>query len=143
MTGPEDITKVIDLPRGVRTEHGDSEHVEREGARIKLRLRDMDPDRERLFRINAGRGWVSNYIRRQGDFTILKNARPLQAGPDGWFDVCGWTSVKITPEMVGTTVAVFTGEEFKRGPSDKPNDRQRVLGETLERMGGIYRVVRP
>jgi hypothetical protein len=117
--------------------------VEREGDRIRVRLRDMDVDRERLFRINAGVGWVGRVLKRTDEALVLGAPRPLHAGPTGWFDVCGWTSVTVTPEMVGTTLAVFTGEEFKRSASDKPSDDQRRLGECLERMGGIYRVVRP
>ena len=128
-----DITAVVETPN----------HVEREGNRIKRRLAAMDPATERLFRINAGRGWVSNQVRHVGSTVILGNARVLQAGPDGWFDVCGWTSVTVTPDMVGQTLAVFTGEEFKRDARDKPNDDQRRLGECLARMGGIHRIVRP
>ncbi len=130
----QEITAVIDTPR---------DHVEREGNRIKRRLAAMNPETERLFRINAGRGWVSNRVRHIGSAVLLADARVLQAGPDGWFDVCGWTSVPVTQEMVGTTLAVFTGEEFKRDEHDKPKGRQKTLGEILERMGGIYRIVRP
>lgn len=114
-----------------------------EGDRIRLRLRDMDPERERLFRINAGMGWSGRVVKRNDDVLILANPRPLHAAPVGWFDLCGWTSVTVTPEMVGTTLAVFTGEEFKRDARDKPNDDQRRLGECLVRMGGVYIIRRP
>jgi hypothetical protein len=118
-------------------------HVEREGNRIRERLRDMNPETERMFRINAGCGWISNKIKRQGEFMILHNPRPLQAGPEGWFDVCGWTSIDVTMEMVGMKIAVFTGEEFKRVKNDAPRGKQKTLGDLLVQMGGIHRVIRP
>ena len=114
--------------------------MKREIDRIKRRLLAMAPN-ERLFRINAGVGWAGKMVHRLPAGIILANPRPLRAAPEGWFDLCGWTSVTITPEMVGTTIAVFVGEEFKRSTRDKPTAEQQKLGACLADMGGIYRVV--
>jgi hypothetical protein len=107
---------------------------------IKKRLRGLDPERERLFRINAGMGWSGEILRREKTHIVLGNPRPLHAAPSGWPDLCGWETVEITPEMVGEKIAVFVGEEMKFSGSLRPN--QRRFRDMLLRMGGIHRVVR-
>jgi hypothetical protein len=65
------------------------------------------------FRNNVGQGWVGQSSRK-GDFTIIRNARPLHAGLcEGSSDLIGWTPVTVTPDMVGKTIAVFTAIEVK------------------------------
>ena len=61
--------------------------------------------------------------------------------PTSWPDLAGWTSAIVTPEMVGQRVAIFTGEEVKAG-KDRLSKGQRKFGDMIERMGGIFRVVR-
>lgn len=113
----------------------------REGEAIRRRLLDLDPSRERLFRINAGVGWTGSKVRRLKDAILISDPRPLHAAPIGWPDLCGWRTVTITPDMVGLDVAVFVGEEFKLTGDLRPE--QRVFRDVLERMGGAYFVVRP
>ena len=70
---------------------------------------------------------------------IIKNPFPLHAAPEGWGDLVGWTSVKITPDMVGQTMAIFTMEEVKAtGKLSKAQERFRDI---ILRMGGIFRVL--
>jgi hypothetical protein len=104
---------------------------------INDRLLNLAPS-ERLFRINAGTGWVGK-IAKKGRFMIIDNPRPLHAAPEGWPDLCGWTSILITPDMVGKTVAVFTAEEVKA--TGRLNPRQRRFRDIILRMGGIFRVL--
>ena len=130
----QDITAVIDVPAP-----GDTSP---EGVRIRERLARMDGERERLFRINSGSGFVGRIVKRGGGGIVLADARVLRAAPTGWPDLCGWESVTITPEMVGTVIARFLGEEFK-GAHDKLRPEQARLAECLIRMGGIHRIVRP
>lgn len=77
----------------------------------------------RIFRNNVGTGWISNrkqiFTKNQivevnrGD-VILRGARPLKSGlGEGSSDYIGWTPVKITSEMIGQTIAVFTAVEVK------------------------------
>lgn len=99
------------------------------------------PDNKRLFRINAGRGWQGTVIKHTGTELILKNPRPFYGAPDGWPDLAGWETIEITPEMVGTKIAVFTGEEIKTG-RQKLRDTQKSLGGIILKMGGIFRVIR-
>lgn len=131
MTGPDDTTQVIDAP-----------HSEPESVRIRDRLAHMDGSRERLFRVNSGTGWVGRVVKRSSDVLVLGEPRPLKAAPIGWPDLCGWETVEITPDMVGLRVAVFVAEEFK-GRRDALRPEQLRFRDVLERMGGVYRVVRP
>lgn len=67
----------------------------------------------RLFRNNVGTGL--QYVDRapQG-WEPPKWLKPFTYGlPNGSADLVGWTSVKITPEMVGQTLAVFASVEVK------------------------------
>ena len=106
------------------------------------------PESRRLFRINAGAGWVgkirrlkrfSMYQVQPGDI-VLKNARPLQAAPEGWPDLAGWETVTVTPDMVGKKIAVWYGEELKATGAQSKG--QKRFQEQVERMGGIYRLIR-
>jgi len=101
-------------------------------------LRNM-PENQRLFRINAGMGWAGRAV-KHGNITVIKNAFPFHGAPEGWPDICGWTSVTITPDMVGDTVAVFTGIEVKA--TGKTTGAQRALGGIIERMGGVWKVIK-
>ena len=112
----------------------------READAIRARLAALSPD-ERLFRVNSGTGWCGSSMSRRGDMLIIKDPRPLHAAPIGWPDLCGWQTVTVTESMVGAKIAVFVGEEFKITGDLRPE--QRKFREVLERMGGVYRVVRP
>ena len=104
---------------------------------INTRLKGL-ADNERLFRINAGMGWQGKCVRK-GKIMIIENPFPLHAAPEGWPDLCGWTSVTVTPDMVGQTVAVFTFEEVKA--TGKLSKAQTRFKDVIERMGGIFRIV--
>lgn len=76
----------------------------------------------RLFRNNMGETWIgkSQYIRKTdfykcevGD-VIIRKARRFHAGlAEGSSDLIGFTPVKITADMVGKEIAVFTAIETK------------------------------
>ena len=73
------------------------------------------PNFFRLFRNNTGRGWVGKTNHKNGN-VFIENARPLNAGlTKGSSDLIGWTSIEITPDMVGKKVAIFTAIEAKTG----------------------------
>ena len=115
------------------------------GAREKEIMRDVltgiDPERERLFRINAGTGWVGKIVKKTSDAIVLANPRPLHAAPPGWPDLFGWTTVEITPSMVGMRIAVSHAVEVK-APGDRMRPEQQAFRDVLERMGGVYEVRR-
>jgi len=60
--------------------------------------------------------------------------------PDGYPDMSGWTSVAITPDMVGHKVAIFTAWELKA--TGDLSEKQKDFRKVLEEMGGIYEVIR-
>jgi ribosomal protein S19 len=96
----------------------------------------------RLFRNNVGTGWVGKTIHHHNGRVILENARPLDAGLcKGSSDLIGWTTVEITPEMVGKKVAVFTALEVKAAKGN-PTDEQLCFIENVKKAGGIAEVVR-
>ena len=56
-------------------------------------------------------------------------------------DLVGWLPVTITPEHVGTTLAVFVGVEAKTAEG-KTSPQQRAFVAALERAGAVSGVVR-
>ena len=98
------------------------------------------PENKRLFPIKAGMGWVGKIVRHEAGVIILKNPRPLHAAPTGWPDTCGWETVEITPDMVGSKIAVFTGEEIK-ADGDRLTEPQRKFRKLILEMGGNYRII--
>lgn len=59
----------------------------------------------------------------------------------GSSDVIGWTSVVVTPEMVGRTLAVFTAFECKVGRRVTTTEQGAFLS-AVKAQGGIAAVVR-
>lgn len=104
----------------------------------------------RLFRLNTGRAWISNLgpkgVQRLTDGSVLiKSARSIAMGlayPNGdpvtgACDLPGWTTVEVTPEMVGRKVCIFTSVECKRGKGGKASDDQVNWLEQVQKAGGI------
>jgi hypothetical protein len=95
----------------------------------------------RLFRNNTGTGWVANkpdtHWDKPSNTVTLRNPRPLHAGlVNGGCDTIGWTEVKITPAMVGKTVAVFTAIEIK-DVGKKPSPDQKIFIGNVTNANGI------
>jgi len=90
-----------------------------------------------LFRNNTGTGWVGKVSRTKDGGIYIENPQPLRAGLcTGSSDLIGWTRKTITPEMVGTDVAIFTAIEVKakRGRTSK---EQLAFISALKNAGGI------
>lgn len=92
----------------------------------------------RLFRNNVGVGWAGKLVNISAlGVTAIQNARPLRAGLcEGSSDLIGWTSVEITPGMVGRRLAVFTAVEVKK-PGGKPTAEQLNFLQRVQDAGGI------
>ena len=83
----------------------------------------------RLFRNNTGT------LRDQ-------NGRPVQFGLcKGSADLIGWKRVTVTPEMVGSTVAVFLSIEVKTATGRLRSAQQQWL-DAVQAAGGIAGVAR-
>ena len=102
----------------------------------------------RLFRQQVGMGWIGKAFRIErkkmisvdpGD-VVVKAARPFHTGFPGWSDLGGWTPVVVTPEMVGTTIAVYTAVEVKVKSSVKPE--QKAFLAAVGNAGGRAGVAR-
>ena len=94
----------------------------------------------RLFRQNVGLAWVGKVTRGPGAYNLgpsdvlIRNARPFHAGIEGMADLGGWLPVKITPEMVGTTIAVYTQVEVKENA--RPTKEQLAWIKAVNAAGG-------
>lgn len=104
----------------------------------------------RLFRLNTGMAWMSNLgprgvIRQRDGSVLIQAARPIAIGfgaPDGSpvagaCDLPGWTTVTVTPDMVGKQVAVFTSIECKSSKGGRKRTEQVNWATQVEKYGGI------
>jgi len=96
----------------------------------------------RLFRNNTGMGWAGSVVSRTSNSIHMQDPRPLRAGlVQGSSDLVGWTSVEITPEMVGKKAAIFTAIEAKTGRG-KATKAQKLFLEAVITSGGIAGIAR-
>lgn len=95
------------------------------------------------FRVNSGRAWTGDIIRKLPDGSILiKNPRPFRTGvPKGTPDLLGWSSIPITETMLGRTVAVFCAIETK-SPTGRATPEQENFLNQVRAAGGIAILVR-
>ena len=97
---------------------------------------------------------IQQYIRlacSTGDTRLFRNntgtlrdqhGRPVQFGLcKGSADLIGWKRVTITPEMVGTTHAVFLSIEVKT-PTGRLRPEQQQWLDAVQAAGGIAGVAR-
>jgi len=71
-----------------------------------------------------------------------QNGRPVTFGlAKGSADLIGYRSITITPEMVGTTVAVFLSIEVKT-PTGRLRPEQQQWLDAVQAAGGIAGVAR-
>jgi hypothetical protein len=70
------------------------------------------------------------------------NGRPVQFGLcKGSADLIGWRTITVTPEMVGTQVAVFLSIEVKT-PTGRLRPEQQQWLDAVQAAGGIAGVAR-
>ncbi len=102
----------------------------------------------RLFRQNSGMGWIGKAERcwpgrvvtlNAGD-VVIRNARPFHAGVEGMSDLGGWVPVLVTPDMVGSTVAVYAQVEVK--VNTRPTKEQVAWIAAVNDAGGRAGVAR-
>lgn len=108
----------------------------------------------RLFRVNTGRAWISGMgpagvKRLPNGSVVITAARSIAMGfsaPSGdtivgASDLAGWTTVKITPEMVGRDVAVYTSIECKNSKGGRSSPEQLNWMAQVKIGGGIAGIV--
>lgn len=104
----------------------------------------------KLFRLNTGKGWLSNLgpkgVHRLKDGSIhIEAPRPIALGFGllngepvvGACDLPGWTTITITPDMVGRDVAVFTSIETKKSKGGTTSKEQKNWKNQVQSAGGI------
>ena len=113
----------------------------------------------RLFRNNVGQGWVGRTLRLRpgqtvrtkdghayttnGGEVLIIDPRPLHAGlVKGSGDAVGWTSLIITPDMVGRRIAVFTSIETKVPDTGRLSPEQRNWHTQVQAAGGYSIIAR-
>ncbi|MEY8688400.1 MAG: hypothetical protein AB9M53_00790 [Leptothrix sp. (in: b-proteobacteria)] len=100
-----------------------------------------------LFRANSGRAWIGagKPQRLRDGSVIIPGGRPIALGLAlasgdpvvGQSDLIGWTSIVITPEMVGCRVAVITAIECKRETGGRTTSQQLNFVDQVRAAGGI------
>lgn len=104
----------------------------------------------RLFRLNTGRAWMSNLgpdgvTQLTDGSVVIRAARSIAVGyatPDGKSlngasDLQGWTSIVVTPELVGRRVAIYTAIETKNSTGGSKRKEQKNFIEQICKAGGI------
>lgn len=95
----------------------------------------------RLFRNNTGMAWQGKVRKNRDGSITISDPRPLHAGlVVGGSDLIGWMPVRITQEMVGDTVAVFTAVEVKAKTS--ATDEQLAFIAAVRKAGGRAGIAR-
>lgn len=95
-----------------------------------------------MFRNNVAKAWVGQIVKQDAQTITLAYYRPLSAGlHKGSPDLIGWTSVQITPDMVGKTLAVFTAVECK-SQSGRISKEQLNFIEVVQKAGGRAGIAR-
>lgn len=91
----------------------------------------------RLFRNNNGMAWAGESIILKDGSVLIKHATRIKYGLGvGSGDLIGGTRVKVTADMVGKYVFLFTNYEIKT-KNTKVSKEQTAFHETVRRLGGI------
>jgi hypothetical protein len=96
----------------------------------------------RLFRNTVGHGFTGELVKYQDGVATLYNARRVTFGLcEGSSDLIGLKRVTVTPEMVGSDVAVFLAVEVK-SERGRPTKDQTAFIKMVNDFGGVGVVTR-
>jgi len=112
-------------------------------SNIQNTIRLNVPKNARLFRNNVVRGYQGKAKRHTDGTTVtIEHARIIDAGLcKGSSDLIGFTSIEITPDMVGQKIAVFTAVEVKT-KTGKPSTEQLNFIKLIRTFGGRAGIAR-
>ena len=73
---------------------------------------------------------------------VVRQGRPLHAGLCvGSGDLIGYSTIEITPDMVGQRVAVFASVEVK-APKGRVSPEQAAFAQHIRSVGGLSGIAR-
>ncbi|MEB3319677.1 MAG: VRR-NUC domain-containing protein [Cyanobium sp.] len=106
-------------------------------------MSNPETDLQQRIRLALGTLQGLRLFRNQtGQLPDPKTGRPVQFGlARGSADLIGWRTVTVTPDMVGTRLAVFTSIEVKTA-TGRLTPQQRNWLEAVRLAGGIAGVAR-
>lgn len=93
-------------------------------------------------RIALGRRSVL-FRNNSGAYQCPKTGRWIHygVGSPGGSDLIGWHTIEITPDMIGSKVAVFMAVEVKK-PTGKVTEAQQNFVDQVQNAGGIAGICR-
>lgn len=94
-----------------------------------------------LNEIRVGVSPGSILFRQQVGTFLTREGYPIKVGFKGTPDLCGWTVITITPDLIGRRVAVFTGIEVKTETGRIRPEQQHFI-DVLKKAGGIAGIAR-
>ena len=113
-----------------------------EANRMRAIMAGVSRPGVRVFRQNVGTGWAGEVTRLKDGSILIKNPRPLRAGLcPGSSDLIGFVSREVTPEMVGSKVAIFLAIECK-GERGRATAEQINFIERVKEAGGLAGIAR-
>ncbi len=97
----------------------------------------------RLWRTNAGIAWAGKIAEHTPRRLVLIDPHPVKLGPPGFADLNGFASELVTPEMVGSRVAIYSAVEGKVGRRQATDEQAAFIRLVLGAGGraGIARSV--
>ena len=114
-----------------------------DAAVLKLAQVALTPTGARIMRNFVGGAWVGRKLKSTPKTVTLSGARFIEAGlGTGSSDGIGWTPVIVTPEMVGSVVAVFTAVEAKTLAYPTRTEDQVNFHEQVMAAGGMAYLAR-
>ena len=103
----------------------------------QIRLAVGKVPHSRLFRNATGEAWSGEVLKRDKFSVTLAHPRYIKYGlQPGSADLIGWTTVHVTPEMVGMRLAVFTSGEVKPNHNAAFQPGQENWRDVVQAAGG-------
>ena len=98
---------------------------------------------QQQIRLACSRGPVRLWRNNSGSLPDPRTGRHVQfgVGSPGGSDLIGYRKVTITPDMVGTEIAVFAAVEVKTAKG-KATEQQKAFIEHIRKAGGLAGVAR-
>ena len=95
----------------------------------------------RLFNNPVGLAWQGRLLLQGGGRLVLEHPRRVSYGlQPGSGDLIGWSTVTVTPEMVGQRLAVFVSAEVKHKSATAGDQTQ--WRDVVRAAGGFADIVR-